>query len=107
MVLFYREAWWAALVLEETLTTMPWRISFHPSSKQLLLVIFFILRIHTTVNEATAYAEMALLWDAGVNGKKLCWKKDVTHSDKAKTQQSYWIWRYLIPWSFFDKHMKV
>lgn len=33
---------------------------------------FFILRIHAIVNEATAYAEMALLWDAGVNGKKLC-----------------------------------
>lgn len=50
---------------------------------------------------------MALLWDAGVNGKKPCWKKDATHSDKAKTQQSYWIWRYLIPWSFFDSDMKV
>lgn len=33
---------------------------------------FFLYSQDPRYNEKTAYAEMALLWDVGVNGKKLC-----------------------------------
>lgn len=104
-MLFYREAWWAIQVLEESDTNAE-EFSFTLPPRRCLRFLF-ILRIRAPVNEATAHAEMPPLWDAGVNGKQTCWKKDAMHSNKAKTeQQSYWIWRYLIPRIFLTMTWK-
>lgn len=83
---------------EEFSFTLPPRRCLH---------FLFILRIRATVQEARAHAEMPPLWDAGVNGKGTCRKKDAMHSDKANLNTKLPNLEILNPLDIFDNDMKM